>query len=153
MYKNVTYGPPRQARLDWQIRHATKDIFKYPLDVVGQNIENIIDECVIQKISPVVCNIYCNSEVLIIEDFIGMTPDDVENNYVTFGVSGKSRVFGRYGHGGKDTALAIAGYFHLLSRVGNHVCAYKIWEDENLVVSYSQHGVLNLFILNRRMEL
>jgi len=137
LYKNVTYGTPREARLDWKIRHVTKDIFKYPLDVLGQNIENTIDECLIREISPVVCTIYCNSDVLVIEDFIGMTPDDVENNYVTFGVSGKSRVFGRYGHGGKDTALAIAGYFHLLSRVGSQVCAYKIWEDENLVVRYS----------------
>jgi len=138
LYSKVTYGPPREARLDWKIRQVTKDIFKYPLDVVGQNIENIIDECIIREISPVVCNIYCNSEELIIEDFIGMTPEDVENNYVTFGVTGKSRVFGRYGHGGKDTALAIAGYFHLLSRVGNNVCAYKIWEDkESLAVKYN----------------
>ena len=133
----MTYGTAREARLDWKIRHVTKDIFKYPLDVVGQNIENIIDECVSREKSPVVCQIYCDSEVLIIEDFIGMTPDDVENNYVTFGVSGKCRVFGRYGHGGKDTALAVAGYFHLLSRLVNQLCAFKIWEDENLVVRYS----------------
>lgn len=137
LYKNVTYGTPREARLEWKIRHATKAIFKYPLDVVGQNIENIIDECVMREISPVVCNIYCNSKELIIEDFIGMTPDDVENNYIPFGVSEKSKVFGRYGHGGKDTALAVAGYFHLLSRVGAQVCAFKIWEDKNLVVRYS----------------
>jgi hypothetical protein len=137
LYTKVTYGPPREARLDWKIRQLTKDVFKYPLDVIGQNIENIIDECIIRKISPVVCNIYCNSEELIIEDFIGMTPEDVEDNYVIFGVSGKSRVFGRYGHGGKDSALAIAGHFHLLSRVKNRICAYKIWEDKNLAVKYN----------------
>ena len=132
----VSYGESREAHLDWKIRHVTKDIFKNPLDVIGQNIENVIDECIIRGISPVVCNVYCNPDELIIEDFIGMTSEDIENNYVTFGVSGKSRVFGRYGHGGKDTALAITGYFHLLSKVRGSLCAYKIWEDKNLVVRY-----------------
>lgn len=137
-YSKVSYGEPREARLDWRIRQVTKDVFKNPLDVVGQNIENIIDECLIRNISPVICYIYCNPEELIIEDFIGMTPEDVERSYITFGVSEKSRVFGRYGHGGKDTALNIAGYFHLMSRVGNSVCAYKIWEDrDSLKVKYS----------------
>jgi hypothetical protein len=135
--KKVTYGEPREAKLDWKIRQVTKDIFKDPLDVIGQNIENIIDEYLIRDKTPVVCNVYCNSEELIIEDFIGMTPEDIENNYIVFGVSGKSKVFGRYGHGGKDTALAIAGYFHVLSRIGKSMCAYKIWEDKNLKVQYS----------------
>lgn len=135
--KKVTYGEPREAKLDWKIRQVTKDIFKDPLDVIGQNIENVIDEYLIRNKSPVVCNIYCNSEELIIEDFIGMTPEDIENNYIVFGVSGKSKVFGRYGHGGKDTALAIARYFHVISRVGKSMCAYKIWEDKNLKVRYS----------------
>lgn len=135
--KNITYGEPREAKLDWKIRQVTKDIFKNPLDVIGQNIENVIDEYLIRKKSPVVCNVYCNSEELIIEDFIGMTPEDIENNYIVFGVSGKSKVFGRYGHGGKDTALAIAGHFHVMSKVGKKVCAYKIWEDKNLKVRYS----------------
>jgi hypothetical protein len=134
----VTYGTAKEATLDWKIRQVTKDIFKDPLDVVGQNIENIIDECLIRDISPVVSNIYCNPNELIIEDFIGMTPEDVENNYVTFGVSGKSRVFGRYGHGGKDTALNVAGFFHLMSKIGTSVCAYKIWEEKDtLKVRYS----------------
>jgi len=88
--------------------------------------------------------------VFIIEDFIGMTPDDVENNYVTFGVSGKCRVFGRYGHGGKDTSLAVAGYFHLLSRLGNQLCAFKIWEDENLVVRYSPAWGLESLYLKQK---
>lgn len=138
--KKVTYGEPREAKLDWKIRQVTKDIFKDPLDVIGQNIENIIDEYLIRNKSPVVCNIYCNSKELIIEDFIGMTPEDIVSNYIIFGISGKSiaqaRVFGRYGHGGKDTALAIAGSFHIISRVGKSMCAYKIWEDRNLKVRY-----------------
>ena len=135
--KKVTYGEPREAKLDWRIRQVTKDIFKDPLEVIGQNIENIIDEYLIRNRSPVVCNVYCNPDELIIEDFIGMTPEDIENNYIIFGVSGKSKVFGRYGHGGKDTALAIAGYFHILSKIGKSMCAYKIWEDKNLKVQYS----------------
>jgi len=135
--KKVTYGEPRDAKLDWRIRQVTKDIFRDPLDVIGQNIENIIDEYLIRNKSPVVCNVYCNPEELVIEDFIGMTPEDIENNYIIFGVSGKSRVFGRYGHGGKDTALAIAGYFHILSKIDKSICAYKIWEDKNLKVQYS----------------
>jgi len=133
----VTYGEPREAKLDWKIRAVTKDIFKDPLDVIGQNIENIIDEYLVRNRSPVVCNIYCTPDELIIEDFIGMTPEDIENNYIVFGVSGKSKVFGRYGHGGKDTALAVAGGFHLVSRVGKSLCAYKIWEDKDLKVRYS----------------
>lgn len=137
MYSKVTYGPAREAKLDWKIRQLTKNVFRYPLDVIGQTVENIIDECIVRKISPVVCNIYCNSKDLIIEDFIGMTPEDVEENYVIFGVSGKSRVFGRYGHGGKDSALAVAGHFHLLPRAKNSVCAYKIWEDKSLAVKYN----------------
>lgn len=137
LLKKVSYGEPREAKLDWNIRQLTKAIFKYPLDVVGQNIENIIDEHLIRNQSPVVCNIYCSSQELIIEDFIGMTPEDIESNYIVFGVSGKSRVFGRYGHGGKDTALAMAGYFHILSKIGNLTCAYKIWEDRKLKVRYS----------------
>jgi hypothetical protein len=135
--RKVTYGEPREAKLDWRIRQVTKDIFKDPLDVIGQNIENVIDEYLIRNKSPIVCNVYCDSEELIIEDCIGMTPEDIENNYIIFGVSGKSKVFGRYGHGGKDTALAIAGYFHILSRVGKSMCAYKIWEDKDLKVQYS----------------
>lgn len=135
--KKVTYGEPREAKLDWRIRQVTKDVFKDPLDVIGQNIENIIDEYLIRNKSPVVCNIYCNPDELIIEDFIGMTPEDIENNYIVFGVSGKSKVFGRYGHGGKDTALAIAGFFHIVSKLGKFMCAYKIWEDKNLKVRYS----------------
>ena len=137
LLKKVSYGEPREAKLDWKIRQVTKDIFKDPLDVIGQNLENIIDECLIRKISPVVCNIFCNPEELIIEDFIGMTPEDIETNYIVFGVSGKSKVFGRYGHGGKDTALAIAKHFHIFSKVGNSMCAFKIWEDKNLRVRYS----------------
>lgn len=137
LLKKVSYGKPQDAKLDWNIRQVTKAVFKDPLDVIGQNIENIIDEYLIRKKSPVVCNIYCNSEELIIEDFIGMTSEDIEDNYIVFGVSGKSRVFGRYGHGGKDTALAIAGYFHIVSKVGSSICAYKIWEDKNLKVKYS----------------
>ena len=133
----VTYGEPREAKLDWKIRQVTKDIFKDPLDVIGQNIENIIDEYLIRNKSPVVCNVFCDSDELIIEDFIGMTPEDIESNYIVFGVSGKSKVFGRYGHGGKDTALAIAGYFHIVSKIGKSMCAYKIWEDKNLKVQYS----------------
>lgn len=133
----VTYGEPRDARLDWKIRQVTKNIFRDPLDVIGQNVENIIDEYLIRKKAPVVCNIYCNTKELIIEDFIGMTPEDIENNYIVFGVSGKSKVFGRYGHGGKDTALAIAGNFHIVSKVGKSKCAYKIWEDKSLKVRYS----------------
>lgn len=135
--KKVTYGEPREARLDWKIRQVTKNVFKNPLDVIGQNVENIIDEYLIRKRSPVVCNIYCNSDELIIEDFVGMTPEDIESNYIVFGVSGKSKVFGRYGHGGKDTALAIAGLFHIVSKFGKSRCAYKIWEDKNLKVRYS----------------
>lgn len=135
--KQVSYGEPREAKLDWRIRQVTKAIFKDPLDVVGQNVENVIDECLIRKKAPVVSNIYCNSDELIVEDFIGMTPDDIENNYVVFGVSEKSKVFGRFGHGGKDTALAVTGYFHIISRIGNSMCAYKIWEDKSLKVKYS----------------
>ena len=89
-----------------------------------------------RKKSPVVCNIFCNYEELIIEDFIGMTSEDIVNNYIVFGVSEKSKVFGRYGHGGKDTALAMAKYFHIVSKVGNSMCAYKIWEDKDLTVRY-----------------
>jgi hypothetical protein len=136
--EKISYGPSREAKLDWKIRQVTKDIFKDPLDAVGQNVENIIDECLIRKVSPVVCNIYCNSSELVIEDFIGMTPEDVEDNYIVFGVSGKSKVFGRYGHGGKDTALAVAGYFHIISQLDTSKCAYKIQEDkESLKVKYS----------------
>jgi hypothetical protein len=135
--EKITYGEPREAKLDWRIRQVTKDIFKDPLDVIGQNVENIIDEYLIRNRSPVVCNIYCTSDELIIEDFIGMTPEDIESNYIVFGVSGKIKVFGRYGHGGKDTALAVAGSFHIFSKVGKSVCAYKIWEDRNLKVRYS----------------
>lgn len=138
MYRNVTYGKPQEAILNWKIRQVTKDIFKDPLDVVGQNIENIIDECLIRDISPVVCNIYCNYKELVIEDFIGMTPNDIVDNYIVFGVSEKARVFGRYGHGGKDTALNVAGFFHLISKKGASECAYKIWEDKDtLKVRYS----------------
>jgi len=136
LLKKVSYGEPHKAVLKWQIRQVTKDIFKDPLDVIGQNVENIIDEYLIRKKSPVVCNIFCNSAELIIEDFIGMTPEDIVNNYIVFGVSGKSKVFGRYGHGGKDTALVIAKYFHVVSKVGNSMCAYKIWEDKDLTVRY-----------------
>lgn len=136
LLKKVSYGEPHKATLKWQIRQLTKDIFKDPLDVIGQNVENIIDEYLIRKKSPIVCNIFCNSAELIIEDFIGMTPEDIVNNYIVFGVSGKSKVFGRYGHGGKDTALAIAKYFHIVSKVGNSMCAYKIWEDKDLTVRY-----------------
>jgi len=134
--KHVSYGKAKDAKLEWNIRQVTKAVFKDPLDVVGQNVENVIDEHLVRKQIPVVCNIFCNRDELIIEDFIGMTSQDIEDNYVVFGVSGKSRVFGRYGHGGKDTALAIAKHFHLVSRIGNAACAYKIMEDKNFKVSY-----------------
>jgi hypothetical protein len=135
--KKVSYGKPQDARLDWNIRQVTKAVFKDPLDVVGQNVENIIDEHLIRKRIPTICNVYCSSKELIIEDFIGMTAADIEENYIVFGVSGKSRVFGRYGHGGKDTALAVAKYFHIVSRFRGSTCAYKIWEDKNLKVRYA----------------
>ena len=142
-HEKVTYGKAQEAKLDWRIREATKSIFKNRLDVVGQNIENIIDEHLSRNKSPVVCNVYCNSEELIIEDFIGMTPDDLVGNYAVFGVSAKSKVFGRFGHGGKDTALAIAGFFHIVSKSGASSCAYKIWEDKDLRVRFSPAWGLN----------
>ena len=49
LLKKVSYGEPHKAILKWQIRQATKDIFKNPLDVIGQNVENVIDECLIVR--------------------------------------------------------------------------------------------------------
>ena len=127
----------RDAKLDWQIRKVTKSIYPTPLDVIGQNIENIIDEgLIVRKLRNILINVYCNPDWLIIEDFIGMTPEDIEESYVTFGVSKKSKAMGRFGHGGKDSALNIAGKYFILSVTDEGSCGYELREEKTGKVRY-----------------